>query len=100
MKKSFSISFPGLSFNSSFDLSTQASAPHTASPVQSSSWLQRIQQFLAQYLLAKPELKAWRTVDRTGQVFWHVHDPLQNISKCFDSEAKAAAWIEKRYYTP
>jgi hypothetical protein len=58
------------------------------------NWLK---QSLFTSLTEAAELQVRQTVDRRGQVWWHVYDPITGVSIRTDSETNLKSWIEQRY---
>ena len=56
--------------------------------------------WLSQHLCHADEPRVWKTSDRSGQVHWHVYDPLTNRYAAFDSEDETRVWLEERYNQP
>lgn len=45
---------------------------------------------------AEPEIR--QTLDRTGQTWWKVYDPLTGHTAYLESEAEVQIWLEERLY--
>jgi hypothetical protein len=50
------------------------------------------------YLVTYPEPEVRQTLDRAGQPWWTVYDPLTGQTAYLESEAEVQIWLEERLY--
>ena len=60
--------------------------------------LKVLAQRLIHWLVTKPELTVKQKVDRSGNVFWYVYDPMTERTAYLTSEEEVRIWIEERFY--
>lgn len=59
--------------------------------------LKWLKQTLVTSLTHAAELEVRQEVDRRGQVWWYVYDPITGVSMRTDSETRVRSWIEQQY---
>jgi hypothetical protein len=59
--------------------------------------LQKIWQWFCIHLSASKEPRVWEMLDRSGQAYWKIYDPLGDRWWQFDSAEAVTAWIEERH---
>ena len=50
------------------------------------------------YSFSQSEPEIQQTLDRTGQTWWKVYDPLTGQTAYLESEAEVHVWLEERLY--
>ena len=60
--------------------------------------LKVLAQRLIHWLVTKPELTVKQKVNRSGNVFWYVYDPMTERTAYLTSEEEVRIWIEERFY--
>ncbi|MBW4473630.1 MAG: hypothetical protein KME45_25125 [Stenomitos rutilans HA7619-LM2] len=59
-------------------------------------WLNQPINFEHSFSPSEPEIQ--QTLDRTGQTWWKVYDPLTGQTAYLESEAEVHIWLEERLY--
>lgn len=69
-----------------------------ATPIADStpSFWERLVAFLCGTSHSEPRIQ--QRCDRTGQLYWSVHDPITQESHRFDSADEVRSWLDQRYY--
>lgn len=55
-------------------------------------------QFLVNQLTRSPKLKVRSYLDRKGNTWWHVYDPITRETGYLSSEAEVQDWLNQHYY--
>ncbi|WP_413160291.1 hypothetical protein ACL6C3_17670 [Capilliphycus salinus ALCB114379] len=50
------------------------------------------------FLVGSSEPKIWQTQTKTGDLIWHIYDPITGKTEQFISDQDVRIWIEKQYY--
>jgi len=61
-------------------------------------WLTRVGKFLDQTLFRQDyEPKVWERLDRHGNHYWEVYDPITNQQTFFASDLEVRTWLDNRF---
>lgn len=52
---------------------------------------------LVAYLSGNSDPRISQTIDRAGNAYFQVHDPVSGQQHCFDSEQELRVWLDQRY---
>ena len=61
------------------------------------NWMERVGKSLIQALEQRDELKIRQVIDRHGDTYWEVRDPIRKHTLWFYSEAEVRAWLDRRF---
>lgn len=61
------------------------------------NWLKQIGKFLVEAFTQTHEVKIRQIIDRKGNVFWEVRDPLKQETLWFNSESEVRAWLDRQF---
>lgn len=80
---------------------SEATGPQPQIPSLQHRLLNKIGQLLSQVqasLTIDRQPKIQQRVDRQGQLYWRIYDPIGNQSHTFFTEVEVYQWLENRYY--
>ncbi len=60
-------------------------------------YLKRMAGAIAHFLTNDSAPRIWQTRTQTGNLCWHVYDPIRDHGVTLSSEAEVRIWLEQRY---
>ena len=66
----------------------------TTKPSEKITGFKQVLERLVDFLTRQFEVKVWRSLDRSGNISWHVYDPYTERTYNFASETEVRVWLD------